>query len=124
MALHLLLDEHVSPDVVRALQRAQPKIRATALRDWGSGMYLGVPDDALLAAAFQESLALVTNDRRTIVPLLAQLAESDISHAGVILVDERTIAQNDIGGLDRALVSVWNSLHRADWTNRVIYLAP
>jgi hypothetical protein len=40
----------------------------------------------------------------------------------VILVDDRTIAQNDIGGLVRSLVTLWNREKNLDWTDVVIYL--
>lgn len=94
----------------------------TAIRDWEEGSYLTFPDDAILAVALQHHMTLVTYDRRTITPLLAQMAESSTRHGGVVLVDERTIAPNDLGGLTRALVQLWDALRGADWTNRVVYL--
>jgi hypothetical protein len=64
----------------------------------------------------------VTFDWRTIPPLLRLWAEQGINHSGVILVDERTLVQNDIGGLVGALCAVWKEQGHLDWTNRVVYL--
>jgi len=85
-------------------------------------MHLGIPDDEMLAVAHAHKLTLVTYDQRTIVPLIKRLAESAASHAGIILVDERTFAPSDLGGLARALGVLWDELGRSDWTNRVVYL--
>jgi hypothetical protein len=57
------------------------------------------------------------------MPLLKDWAEQDISHGGVIFIDNRTIASNDIGGLLRVLGAVWEEEKNADWTNVVIYLS-
>jgi hypothetical protein len=65
---------------------------------------------------------LVTYDQRTIVPLLRVWTEQEIAHGGVILIDERTIAQSNIGGLVRALAHLWEAEHQTDWTNQVVYL--
>jgi len=65
---------------------------------------------------------LVTYDLRTIVPLLKAWGEQGVDHGGVILVDGRTLAPNDFGGLTRALGALWNAERRASWANRVIYL--
>ncbi|MEJ7758442.1 MAG: DUF5615 family PIN-like protein [Gemmatimonadaceae bacterium] len=122
MALHFLLDEHISPDVADALRLARPRLRVTTVRDWGVGMHLGIADDAMLAVAHAHKQTLVTYDQRTIVPLIKRLAEATIPHAGVIFVDERTFAPSDLGGLARALGVLWDELGRSDWTNRVAYL--
>lgn len=122
MPLDLLLDEHISPDVGDALRLARRRVRVTALRDWVAGMHLGVPDDVLLAVALADRLTLVTYDQRTIVPLVKRMAEAGAAHGGIILVDERTFAPNDFGGLARGLAVLWDELRNDDWTNRVIYL--
>jgi len=54
--------------------------------------------------------------------LLRQWAEQGVDHSGVILVNERTLPQNDVGGLFAALCAVWRAHGDWDWTNRVIYL--
>ncbi|MHB1308695.1 MAG: hypothetical protein ACYC23_16570, partial [Limisphaerales bacterium] len=79
-------------------------------------------DEVVLQEAHRRQLTLVTFDLRTIPPLLRQWAEQGIDHSGVILVDEQTLAQNDVGGLIAALGAVWKVHRDLDWTNRVVYL--
>ena len=67
-------------------------------------------------------MTLVTFDLRTIPSLLRLCAEHGMDHSGVIFVDDRTVAQHDIGGLVAALCAVWKAQRNMDWTNRVVYL--
>jgi hypothetical protein len=121
--LRLLLDAHLSPEVASQLTNHRPEMEAAALRDWQGGTYREAPDDEVLAAAAASGWTLVTYDRRTITPLLVAWAETGISHGGVILVDERTLASNDVGGLVRALLRLWDTQQSLDWTDRTQHLA-
>lgn len=118
--MRLLLDEHVAVAVATGL--VTRGYEATALRDWHAGRYLETADEVILRAAHDEALALVTYDLRTIPPLLKRWVEQDIPHSGVIFVDQRTIAPNDVGGLIRALVQLVAAHGGADWRNRVMFL--
>ena len=118
--MKLLLDEHVALAVARNL--SAPGVEAMALRDWHAGAYLQVADDVILQAAHAEGWILVTYDRRTIPHLLKTWGEQGIAHGGVVFVDERTIAQNDVGGLIRALAQLVNRLGDAEWESREVYL--
>lgn len=120
--LRILLDEHLSPKVARQMARRQPDLAVVSLQAWRGGAFLQARDEAMLAAACEEGLTLLTYDLRTIVPLLKSLGERGISHGGVILVDDRTIPQNNIGGLVRALERLWNGHGHLDWTDRVTFL--
>ena len=147
--LSLLLDEHFSPKVAAGLTAQHPGLPVVALAHWQGGQFLGVPDDVLLAAAFEagaspeadssktgrsktgiqgqgvsenQALTLVTFDLRTIVPLLKEWAEQGRSHGGVIFVDERTLASRDFGGLVRALGELWLAQGNLDWTDQVVFL--
>jgi len=120
--LRLLLDEHVSPDVAEGLRQRRKAVQVTALADWEGGRYLGMPDDAILKAAAAQTLTLVTYDRRTIPPLLKSWTEAGRAHAGVIFVDDKTIAPSDLGGLIRALGKLAATHGSADWTNAVSFL--
>jgi hypothetical protein len=120
--LNLLLDEHISPAVGAGLKRRLPRITVYALAEWDNGAQLGRDDAGCLEEAARQKLTMVTYDRRTIPPLLKAWAESGIHHAGVVFVDEKTIAPSDIGGLVRALVELAKAELHWDWTDRVCFL--
>lgn len=118
--MRLLLDAHISPAVARSLQHEG--FDAVAVRDWLEGIHRSAPDDQLLAAAAVDDRVLVTFDRRTIPPLLKEWAETGHHHAGVILVDEKTVRPNDVGGLVRALRRLIDAAGAESWHDRVVYL--
>lgn len=117
--LKLLLDEHISPKVARALRQHVSEIVVWQMNEWERGGFLGQPDAVCLEAAAQQNLTFVTYDCKTIPPLLKVWGAEGRNHAGVILVDEKTIASEDIGGLLRALLELFNEAREWDWTNRV-----
>ena len=120
--LRLLLDEHLSPRIVQQFRARRPHAQIDSVLDWEDGRFSGVPDDLLLTEAHAHGWTLVTYDQATIVPLLKNWAEQGVSHSGVILVDDQTIASNDIGGLLRALGTLWDREKNSDWRNTVLYL--
>lgn len=120
--LRILLDEHLSPKVAQQLPRRRPGTGIVSLQAWEDGTYLQARDEVMLATACEQGLTLLTYDLRTIVPLLKSLGEQGISHGGVILVDDSTIRQCDIGGLVRALERLLDSQGHLEWRNRVVYL--
>src|ERR1700759_4488078 len=120
--LKLLLDEHISPDVAIGLRRREERLFVYPINEWRSGMFLGVPDDIVLKAAREEGLTFVTYDRKTIPPLLKVWAEESRNHGGIIFVDDRTISPANVGGLVRALYSLWKVEGRSYWTNRIYML--
>ena len=121
--LRLLLDEHLSPDVARGVAAQRPACIVLCLQDLGSEEWLGASDERLLSAACEPELTLVTYDQRTIVPLLRRLAEAGTPHAGVVLVNGRTIAANDVGGLVRALIDLFDRHGPEGLRDRVLYLS-
>ncbi len=121
--LKLLLDEHLSPRLAQQFQAKWPEARIDSVLMWQDARLVGAPDELLLAAAHEDGWTLVTYDQATIVPLLKRWGEQGIAHGGVILVDDRTIAANDIGGLIQSLSMVWAEERYAEWTNVVIYLS-
>ena len=120
--LRLLTDEQISPAVARQAPSRCRGIRIIAMRSWEGGHFLSACDELVLQEAHKQKLTLVTFDLRTIPPLLRLWAEQDVDHGGVVLVDERTFSQNDIGGLVAALCALWKAHGDLDWSNRVIYL--
>ena len=120
--LKLLLDEHISPDVAKGLRRKDRTLTVHAMTDWEGGNFLGQEDAACLKEATAQRLTLVTYDRRTIPPLLKAWAEEVRHHAGVIFVDDKTIAPSNIGGLVLALAGLVKEARNWDWTDRICFL--
>ena len=120
--LRLLTDEQISPAVARQATSRCRGVSIAPIRSWERGHFLGASDELVLQEAHKQRLTLVTFDLRTIPPLLRRWAEQGIDHSGVILVDEQTLAPNDISGLVAALCAVWKEQGNTDWTNRVVFL--
>lgn len=95
-----------------------------SLNIWRGGKYRQAPDGAILLAARAERLTLVTYDVHTIPALVHSWYGTAQDHAGVVLVSERTIASNDIGGLVIALIDLLENSGYQEWTNRVDFLLP
>jgi hypothetical protein len=121
--MKLLLDEHIALAVGPRVS-AQTGIEAQSLQQWLGGQHLHADDEVILRAAHAAGLTLVTYDRRTIGPLLTTWGNQDIAHGGVIFIDERSIAQDDVGGVIRALVRLVGELGDVAWQNRVVFLRP
>jgi hypothetical protein len=120
--LKLLLDEHISPGVANGLRRHAKGLFVCPLNEWEGGRLLGLPDEVLLKSAALQGFTLVTYDRRTIPPLLKVWAEEGRDHGGVVFVDNRTIPSSDVGGLVKALQSLWKQAAKWDWTNRTVIM--
>ena len=120
--MRLLLDAHLSPVIAQRLMAQGTD--AVSVRDWQSGIYLEAVDDRILTAALAEQRVLVTFDARTIPSALKERAETGRHHAGVVVVDDRTIRQNDRGGLIVALAALARDAGDQDWHNRLDWLAP
>jgi hypothetical protein len=122
--LSLLLDEQISHEVANQIRAKRPDIAIISLHFWEEGVYVGAKDDRLLPAVANAGLTLVTYDQNTIPTLLTRLADREIAHAGIVLVDEDSVPSNDVGGLLRALALLWDECREGDWTNRMMYLRP
>jgi hypothetical protein len=120
--LKLLLDEHISPEVAKGVQRRNRSLVIYPMVQWQSGNFLGKEDSVCLLEAAKQRLTLVAYDRRTIPPLLKLWAEEQRSHGGVIFVDEKTISPADIGALVRALTSLAGEAGEMDWADQVYFL--
>lgn len=122
--LRLLLDEHIAKAVAEQAKGKCPSIEIESLHDWEAGTFLGVPDPEILMEAARQRWTLVTYDQRTLWKHASDLLETGHDLGGVIFVDEQTIPPNDLGGLMRALVWLWETRGTEDWRNRLIYLSP
>jgi hypothetical protein len=105
-----------------ALKR--PDILVTSIHHWHEGRFKAEQDREILAAAVLERLTLVTYDQKTILPLLVQWGQAGTTHAGVIFVDDHTIAPNDFGGLVWSLIAIWDACREDSWIDRVDFLRP
>jgi hypothetical protein len=120
--LQFLTDEQISPDVAVAARRLCRGVPITTMFEWLAGHFVSAPDEEVLREAARRKLTLVSFDLRTIPPLLRAWGEQGIDHGGVIFVDEKSIPQNKIGVLARALCALWKLQGQADWTNRCFFL--
>lgn len=120
--LSLLLDENLSPEIVRQITEKRADVSVTSVYYWHEGRYLAQGDEPVLRAAAQDALTLVTYDQKTILPVLRHCGQTEIDHAGVIFIDGRSIASNNFGAIMRALLDLWDASHADDWTNRVDFL--
>lgn len=120
--LSFLLDENLSPEIARQIIGKRPDIAVTSVYTWRDGYFVKRSDEAILIAAMQEGLTLVTYDQKTIPPMLVQWGQSGTDHAGVIFVDDRSIANSNFGALIRSLIVLWETSRAAEWTNRVEFL--
>jgi len=120
--LHILTDEQISPEVAVAARKLCRGIQIKTLFEWMDGHFVGSPDGEILREAAHQKITLLSFDLRTIPPLLRMWGEQGTDHGGIIFIDEKSISQNDIGGLARALCEVWNILGKVDWTNRFFFL--
>lgn len=120
--LRFLLDEHLSPAICAGLKRIDPGIEVHAISQWKNGHFLGRPDLEILTEGVAQGLTLVTYDCRSIPNLLRVWGEQGRRHAGVVFVDEKTLNPGDIGGLVRALASLFSDFGRLDWEGREMFL--
>lgn len=120
--LKFLLDEQLTPRIAVEMARHRPDIPIVSLQSWDGGRLRGVDDPRLLMTARDHDLTLFTYDQHTIAPLLRTWADQGISHAGVVFASRSVFRSNDIGGLIRALGTLWDTERDLDWTDRVIYL--
>ena len=60
--LRLLLDEHLSPRIVKQFAAKCPESSMASVLEWQDGRLSGAPDDLLLAQARQHKFTLVTYD--------------------------------------------------------------
>jgi hypothetical protein len=120
--LSLLLDQNISPTVAEQARAKHSGIEIVSLYSWRGGAVVGAADPIILRGAAEEGLTLVTYDRKTFPPILAEWGTEGRDHAGVIFVDDRTVRSSEIGRLVRALIYYWNRESSGEWTNRAGFL--
>ena len=120
--MRLLLDAQISPRV--AIELRKLGIDVEALEHWHGGTLRHAVDEQILIAALTERRDLVTYDLKTVPSLIKEWSAKGSTHSDGILVDERTVAGHDLGGLVRALSALVSELGGDDLTNVVRFLTP
>lgn len=84
----LLLDEHYANEIASQLRAAGQE--AVTVSERG---LKGIDDESLLALAASEDRALVTNDARDFLALVARSAASGEDHCGLLLTSDASMAR-------------------------------
>lgn len=122
--LALLLDENLSDEIARQVIAIRPDIPICSAHDWEGGRLRGVSDEAVLRAAAEAGLTLVSYDVNTIPLLLVRLANEAFVHAGIVFIHNATFRSNDYGSLMRALIQLYDTERKAEWKDRLFFLPP
>jgi predicted nuclease of predicted toxin-antitoxin system len=115
----LLLDAHFDPAVARALRERGYEVRAAF--ELRPEVYQ-LSDEELLAHATASDSALVTRNIRDFVWLHQAYLATDRTHAGIILVHSKTVAEGDRGAEIRALDQMLRATTHADVRDRLVWL--
>ena len=119
-----MLDEHISPVIAQQLRSKNLAVRVVSVHEIRGKALIGAPDSMVLRAATEDGLTLVTFDLRTIPTLMRDWAAAGEAHAGILLVDQRSVRPDDFGGLVRALEAFCHKQSARDWTNHTAFLEP
>lgn len=122
--LSFLLDEQISPEVAKQINRKYSEIPIFSIHSWQNGNFLGVSDEEILQAAKLEQFTLITYDQKTIPPILVEWRQANIDHAGIVFIDYRSISPSNFGELVKAIVWLWKTQNNSSWQNRIVYLQP
>jgi len=120
--LSMLLDEMISPTISEQVSVRRPEISIQSIFHWRGGALQKQLDAAVLEAAAEDGLTLVTYDQRTILPLASAWYAAGRTHEGILFISESTIRSRDFGQLIRALEQFWDREHTQVWTNRIDFL--
>jgi predicted nuclease of predicted toxin-antitoxin system len=118
--MRLLLDAQIG--LVVAVQLRAAGVEVVGLSEWLAGVHRTAADAEILAAARDDQRILVTFDLKTVPSLLREWGDLERSHAGVILIDDKAIRSNDVGGLVRSLLALIEESRGEDWQDRVQFL--
>ena len=112
MKLKLLTDEHIHPEVAKALRRQFPDLDAVSIYDTDCR---GLQDPPLLEILDSEKRSLLTRDVNSIpVHANARLAPG-LTHGGILYVDSKRHRQKEVRGLVRRLIGIVQRHGEEDW---------
>ncbi len=118
-----MLDEHICPVVASLVRELLQQAQLESVHNFRAGRFLNCEDGVIPREASREQWVLVTFDVNTIPDVLRGMAEAQEDHAGVIFISSKSFAQNDHGGLARALAAACRDGADADRTNRILFLS-
>ncbi len=119
MKLKLLTDEHVPPDVVRALRRRFPDLDAVSIYDTD---WRGLPDPPLLEILDADQRTLLTRDVNSIPGHANARLAAGRTHGGILYVDSKRHRQTEVRGLIRRLTEIIQRHGGEDWTCRSAWI--
>ena len=104
--MKLLLDEHYANDIAVRLRAAGHDVVTVAERG-----LRGMDDESLLALAASEGRAVLTNNARDFLMLIARRAAAGEEHSGVVLTSDASMprGKNTIGAYVSALRKLMDS---------------
>lgn len=109
--MHLLLDEHINPEVARQLRRKGydvVSVEEVRMRE--------ASDEQLLSFATSEKRVLVTYNIRDFQLLISEWHQAGKHHSGIIFVNEKTVSQKTVGPLVQTLKKLLDKVpHSAGW---------
>jgi predicted nuclease of predicted toxin-antitoxin system len=102
----LLIDEHYANEIAAKLRAAGHDAVTVSER-----RLTGIDDEPLLALAASEDRALLTNNARDFIPLIARWAATGQSHGGLLLTSDASLprGRNSIGRYVDCLRSVMDA---------------
>ncbi len=98
--VRIWLNNHLSPELARTLRERGHDV--VALQE-ASRAVRELPDHLLLDEASRQGRAIVTYNARDFAHLHNVTLAAGRSHSGIVLISNRTIRQDDLGGQLRAL---------------------
>ena len=121
--MRLLLDVHFSPIIAEQLCRRGHDVRAAA----ADAVARQLSDEALLEHAVDTTSALLTNDAKDFLPIVARWVRAGGDHFGLLLISDRSMPRDRlrIGRLVVTVDAVLSQHPAVDsLKNRVIWPKP
>lgn len=119
MKLRLLTDEHIPPEVAKALRRQFPGLDTVSIYDTD---WRGLQDPPLLEILDAEHRTLLTRDVNSVPAHVNARLAAGLTHGGVIYLDSKRHRQTDVRGLIRRLAEVVQQHGAEDWTCRSAWI--
>ena len=110
-----LADNDLMDQIVLGVQRREPVLPITRLRDVGLEQ---APDAAVLEYAAREEAIVVSHDVNTMTTAAVARIEAGLKMAGLLLVHQ----QSPVSATIDDLILIWIASDAAEWTNQIRFL--